>query len=71
MIFMDKKDEASISIMKIIGISLIIILVFGVFGFTKLKGGDSDDQAAKHQQEKVTITDAISLSIGNFEIPKL
>lgn len=30
MIFMDKKDEASISIMKIIGISLIIILVFGV-----------------------------------------
>lgn len=27
---MDKKDEASISIMKIIGISLIIILVFGV-----------------------------------------
>ncbi len=30
MIFMDKKDEASISIMKIIGISLIIILIFGV-----------------------------------------
>ena len=29
-IFMDKKDEASISIMKIIGISLIIILIFGV-----------------------------------------
>ena len=30
MIFMDKKDEASISIMKIIGISLIFILIFGV-----------------------------------------
>ena len=30
MIFMDKKDEASISIMKIIGIRLIIILIFGV-----------------------------------------
>ena len=30
MIYMDKKDEASISIMKIIGISLIIILIFGV-----------------------------------------
>ena len=30
MIFMDKKDEASISFMKIIGISLIIILIFGV-----------------------------------------
>ena len=30
MIFMDKKDEASSSIMKIIGISLIFILIFGV-----------------------------------------
>lgn len=30
MIFMDKKDEASISIMKIIGITLIFILIFGV-----------------------------------------
>ena len=30
MIFMDKKDETSISIMKIIGISLIFILIFGV-----------------------------------------
>ena len=30
MIFMNKKDEASISIMKIIGISLIFILIFGV-----------------------------------------
>ena len=30
MIFMDKKDGASISIMKIIGISLIFILIFGV-----------------------------------------
>ena len=30
MIFMDKKDEASISIMKIIGISLIISLIFAV-----------------------------------------
>lgn len=49
---------------KIVAIvGLIIILVFGVFGFTKLKGGDSDDQAAKHQQEKVTITDANGESI--------
>ena len=30
MIFMDKKDKASISIMKIIGVSLIIILLLGV-----------------------------------------
>lgn len=30
MIFMDKKDDASISIMKIIGVSLIFILIFGV-----------------------------------------
>ena len=30
MIFMNKKDSASISIMKIIGVSLIFILVFGV-----------------------------------------
>ena len=30
MIFMDKKDRGSISIMKIIGISLIFILIFGV-----------------------------------------
>ena len=30
MIFMNKKDEASISIMKIFGISLIFILIFGV-----------------------------------------
>lgn len=30
MIFMDKKDGASISIMKIIGVSLIFILIFGV-----------------------------------------
>ena len=30
MIFMNKKDSASISIMKIIGVSLIFILIFGV-----------------------------------------
>ena len=30
MIFMDKKDRASISIMKIIGVSLIFILIFGI-----------------------------------------
>ena len=30
MIFMNKKDSASISIMKIIGVSLIFILLFGV-----------------------------------------
>ena len=30
MIFMNKKDRASISIMKIIGVSLIFILIFGV-----------------------------------------
>ena len=30
MIFMDKKDRGSISIMKIIGVSLIFILIFGV-----------------------------------------
>lgn len=30
MIFMNKKDSASISIMKIIGVSLILILIFGV-----------------------------------------
>ena len=30
MIFMDKKDSMSISIMKIIGVSLIFILIFGV-----------------------------------------
>lgn len=30
MIFMDKKDRGSISIMKIIGISLIFVLIFGI-----------------------------------------
>ena len=30
MIFMNKKDRGSISIMKIIGVSLIFILIFGV-----------------------------------------
>jgi len=30
MIFMDKKDRGSISIMKIIGVSLIFVLIFGV-----------------------------------------
>ena len=30
MIFMDKRDEASVSIVKVIVISLILILIFGV-----------------------------------------
>ena len=30
MIFMNKKDRGSISIMKIIGVSLIFILIFGI-----------------------------------------
>ena len=30
MIFMNKKDRGSISILKIIGVSLIFVLIFGV-----------------------------------------